>query len=72
MVWGLYHGVGLIILRIYNKTVGSRLPAGWQDSHALTVASTLLTFHFVVIGWIFFAADFSQSVYVIRKMFFLA
>ena len=72
MVWGLYHGVGLIVLRIYNKSVGSKLPANWRDSRTLTVASTLLTFHFVVIGWIFFAADFSQSMYVIKKMFFLA
>lgn len=71
MVWGLYHGAGLIVLRIYNKSVGSRLPAGWRESRVLTLVSILLTFHFVVIGWIFFAADFSQSLYVIRKMFFL-
>jgi alginate O-acetyltransferase complex protein AlgI len=72
MVWGLYHGCGLIILRIYNKSVGSKLPVSWQDSRILTAASILLTFHFVVIGWVFFAVDFSQSLYVIRKMFFLA
>lgn len=71
MVWGLYHGVGLIILRVYTNSVGSKLPVSWQESRALTAASTLLTFHFVVIGWIFFAADFSQSIYVIRKMLFL-
>jgi len=71
IVWGLYHGVGLIILRIYNKTIGNKFPVGWRESRTLTVASILLTFHFVVIGWVFFAADFSQSIYVIRKMFFL-
>lgn len=68
-VWGIYHGIGLILLRIYGLTVGRRLPEYLRNSKLSLAVSTLLTFHFVVIGWIFFATDFDQSLYVISKMF---
>ena len=71
MVWGLFHGCGLIVFRFYGKFVADRFPESWRESGLSTVASTLLTFHFVVIGWVFFAADFGQSVYVIRKLLFM-
>ncbi|HWI54151.1 MAG TPA: MBOAT family protein, partial [Desulfobacteria bacterium] len=69
LVWGMYHGIGLILLRIYGITIGNRLPEHWRNSKVSLVISTLLTFHFVVIGWIFFATDFDQSLYVISRMF---
>lgn len=70
LTWGLYHGGGLILLRLYNKTFGSKLPQAWRGSKLSTALSTLLTFHFVVVGWVFFATDFNQSLYVIGKLFF--
>jgi len=71
IAWGLYHGVGLIILRLYGRFVYPGLPRPWRDSPWMAAASTLLTFHFVVIGWVFFAADFGQSLHVVSKMLFL-
>lgn len=70
LTWGLYHWVGLIILRIYNNIVTPRLPKVWRDSKFSAVFGTLVTFHFVVVGWVFFATDFNQSLYVIGKLFF--
>jgi len=56
MVWGVYHGVGLSLYRVYRKK-GSlfihyveKLPAPVTKN-----LSIILTFHFVCIGWIFFA-----------------
>ncbi|HXB40014.1 MAG TPA: MBOAT family O-acyltransferase [Bacteroidia bacterium] len=61
IIWGAYHGFFLIIerlflLRFYKK--------------AGKLISTLLTFLFVVIGWVFFRAEnFGQAVLFIKKMF---
>ncbi|NIS79178.1 MAG: hypothetical protein GTO14_02915 [Anaerolineales bacterium] len=57
LVWGVWHGIGLFI---HNRWVA------WLRSHpyvlgtvrehkALRVASTFLTFQFVVLGWVWFA-----------------
>lgn len=71
LAWGLFHAVGLVILRLYGKHVCPRLPAFWVSSKTSEVFSTLLTFHYVLVGWVFFAVDFGQSFYVLRKLFFL-
>lgn len=70
LTWGLYHAVGLTLLRLYNKIVSPRLPGFWRDSKLSAGFGTLLTFHFVVVGWVFFATDFNQSLYVVSKLFF--
>jgi len=71
ILWGLFHGGGLIILRLYNKLIAARLPAYWHESRLSYALSTLLTFHFVTVGWVFFAEDFQQSFYVIKKLLFI-
>lgn len=70
LTWGLYHAVGLTLLRVYNKMVGPRLPQFWRNSKLAAGFGILLTFHFVVVGWVFFATDFNQSLYVLGKLFF--
>lgn len=69
MAWGLYHGVGLIVLRLYGLFVYNKLPVAVKESKSYVVGSTLLTFNFVVLGWIFFVTDFDQSIYLSEKMF---
>ncbi|WP_418792154.1 MBOAT family O-acyltransferase [Phosphitispora sp. TUW77] len=71
MIWGLYHGVGLIILRLYNKYISNKLPPKWHLSKLVRISSTLITFHYVVIGWIFFTSSFEQSFYILKKLLFL-
>ncbi len=71
VVWGLFHAAGLIVLRLYGRFVLPRLPGSWHGSRLPAAVGTLLTFHFVVLGWVFFATDFGQSIYVIKKLFLL-
>lgn len=53
LLWGLYHGAFLILDRLFLRRWLDRLPA---------IASRMITFAFVVIGWVFFAIeDFSVA-----------
>jgi len=69
--WGLYHAMGLIVLRLYRKFLLPRLQghSGLLDSRPSAALSVMLTFMYVNIGWIFFACDASQSIYVLTHMF---
>ena len=55
-LWGLWHGLGLFIHNRWAeaaKTHFTALPARWQT--ALNIFGALLTFHYVALGWVFFA-----------------
>lgn len=68
LFWGLYHALGLIVLRLYNICIGSRLPQGFRCSRICYALSTAATFHFVAVGWIFFFVDIRQGLHVLRVM----
>ncbi|MGK3141403.1 MBOAT family O-acyltransferase [Pantoea sp. C2G6] len=51
LVWGALHGAGLVIYNFWQRWGVKRL--GWQLPDPL---ARLLTFHFVCLAWIFFAA----------------
>jgi alginate O-acetyltransferase complex protein AlgI len=56
VLWGLWHGIGLFIHNRWSdwtKSGFARLPPAWQK--VLNAGGTLLTFHFVALGWVFFA-----------------
>ncbi|MGA2490251.1 MAG: MBOAT family O-acyltransferase [Anaerolineales bacterium] len=56
VLWGLWHGLGLFIQNRWSELTKARfiaLPLGWQKF--LNIVGILLTFHFVAIGWVFFA-----------------
>ena len=66
MVWGAYHGVLVVLHNIKSKVRWLNLP----QNRAGTVASVVITFFFVVIGWVFFRADtLSDAFLAIRKIF---
>ena len=48
LIWGLYHGVFLILDRIFLRDLLKQLP---------NVLSRTITFGFVVVGWVFFAIE---------------
>ena len=53
LTWGLLHGVGLAGFRAWQSIGGRKVArALW-----LRVAGAVLTFHFVLLAWIFFRAD---------------
>lgn len=73
LIWGAWHGIGLFI---HNRWLE------WQRTHASTPAlpswrlkfssglSWFLTFHFVTLGWVWFALpDFAQAIIVFRLLF---
>lgn len=52
LVWGIWHGLGLIVARIWREAGGPIIPA--SASHALTLI-------FVMIGWLLFRAQDWQT-----------
>ena len=58
IVWGVWHGVGLFIHKVWSDRTRKRymtLKAQPRLLRAWTIAGILLTFHFVALGWVWFA-----------------
>ncbi len=56
VLWGAWHGLGLFVHNRWSELTKRRfvnLPLRWQQ--VLNAGGVLLTFHFVAIGWVFFA-----------------
>jgi len=56
VLWGLWHGVGLFIHNRWSESTrahAAALPPRWQS--VLNFGGALLTFHFVALGWVWFA-----------------
>ncbi|NPV72362.1 MAG: MBOAT family protein [Pelotomaculum sp.] len=71
IAWGLYHAVGLIILRLYNLFIAIHLSDSFKNSRIATVISIALTFNFTAFGWIFFETSVHQSIHIMRVVFHL-
>ncbi|HEX3464750.1 MAG TPA: MBOAT family O-acyltransferase [Candidatus Elarobacter sp.] len=56
VLWGLWHGLGLAVHRVWSSAVVPR--ADWlaRPSAGLEAVSVVMTFGFVVTGWLLFAA----------------
>lgn len=54
VAWGAFHAAGLIIHRAWAAWPAVRV---LRERRWWTVVATLLTFHFVCIGWVFFRAS---------------
>ena len=61
VIWGLLHGVGLVVERVLNKTFTQLVPRSWHGPLRLPRAliGLFFTFHFVCLAWIFFNSDSS-------------
>lgn len=57
LFWGLWHGAGLCIHKLLHEFIPSVKLFGSQMSKTGRLLGTLLTFHFICIGWIFFRAN---------------
>ena len=56
--WGVWHGLGLFLQNRWSDFIRTRYPNVGQDPRlqpALRISGILLTFHFVALGWVFFA-----------------
>ena len=73
VLWGLWHGLGLFVQNRWSDWLRRHNPNTSQDPRLqpiLQIGGILLTFHFVALGWVFFAlSDPSLSWLVFRKLF---
>jgi alginate O-acetyltransferase complex protein AlgI len=71
-VWGMYHGIGLNLYRLYQRLRQRFLGPKVGPGHpALRLASVLFTFHFVCIGWVLFVCDLQRAQVIIARLLFL-
>ena len=75
ILWGAWHGLGLFLQNRWSDFVRVRFPNLQQNMRlqsALHFGGALLTFHFVALGWVFFAlSEPSLSQHVFMKLFAL-
>ncbi len=70
VVWGLWHGAGLAVHRAWTTAVVPRVTWLSRPGLFVPVVSTALTFGFVFIGWVLFAAlTFGDAGTVITRAF---
>jgi alginate O-acetyltransferase complex protein AlgI len=58
VIWGLWHGLGMFVHNRWSdflrtRLAGKAIAPRWQSW--LNMGGTLLTFHYVTLGWIWFA-----------------
>jgi D-alanyl-lipoteichoic acid acyltransferase DltB (MBOAT superfamily) len=73
LIWGAWHGVGLFIHNRWSEFLKPRLDparlASWQE-RLLDGAGLVLTFHYVTLGWLWFALPTPQlSWQVLLRLF---
>ena len=72
-VWGMYHGIGLNLYRIYTRLRERWFgPKQGEGSLALRVLSGVFTFHFVCIGWVLFVCDLERARVIVARLLLLA
>jgi len=71
ILWGLWHGLGLFIQNRWSDFAKTRFNiSDPRLKSALQIGGVLLTFHFVALGWVFFALSSpSLSWMVFGKLF---
>ncbi len=73
ILWGLWHGLGLFLQNRWSDFLRTRYPALQQNGRlqsVLQIGGILVTFHFVALGWVFFALSKpGLSWQVILKLF---
>lgn len=68
VAWGLFHGIGLCVHKIYMKLRGR--DKNYEGNHVTNAISTVFTFIYVCIGWVFFRADtFTDAWNVLKAVF---
>ena len=73
LVWGIWHGMGLYIHNRWVAFLKARshiLPTSLISNRGVKVVSVLLTFHFVSLGWVWFALpEISLSMTILGRLF---
>ncbi len=71
VLWGLWHGVGLFVHNRWRDAFGAKMTA-WAGTplrqNLITASGIFLTFHYVVVGWVFFALPSEHILPALRLM----
>ena len=71
VLWGAWHGFGLFVHIRWREAMSARVSA-WANTplraNILSVVGTLLTFHYVAVGWVFFVLPADQIPSAIRLL----
>jgi D-alanyl-lipoteichoic acid acyltransferase DltB (MBOAT superfamily) len=71
-IWGLWHAIGLFVHNRWSEWIRPRL-AGFEQrvglNRMISFSGWLLTFHYVTLGWVWFALpDSNMALSVFRKL----
>ena len=73
ILWGAWHGLGLFIQNRWSdwtKPLSARIQEKPRLNKAVTIFTTLLTFQFVALGWVWFALpSIASSLQVFARLF---
>jgi D-alanyl-lipoteichoic acid acyltransferase DltB (MBOAT superfamily) len=73
--WGFWHGLGLFVQNRWSDFIRTRYPNLQEDARlqpVLQISGIVLTFHFVALGWVFFAlTEPALSWQVFLRLFYL-
>ena len=72
VIWGLWNGMGLFIHNRWSEMIKPKLPYLKMNhfSTPYTVISVLVTFHYIALGWVWFAlSSVNESITVLNKLF---
>ncbi len=76
VLWGLWHGIGLFIHSRWSEFVRPRVPRWTQTPRGqflMNAGGTLLTFHYVTLGWVFFGLSGPRTALLaMQRLFGLA
>ncbi len=72
VLWGLWHGMGLAIQRIWSTAVVPRVAVLRRPSRMVAAISVGITFLFVGLGWVLFAATSLGNAGLVYRSMFLA
>ena len=71
--WGVWHAIGLFIHKMWSDRTRKwyiRLKQRPHLQRLWTICGVLLTFHFVLLGWVWFALpDFDSALSTLRRLF---
>jgi D-alanyl-lipoteichoic acid acyltransferase DltB (MBOAT superfamily) len=67
LVWGLLHGVGLAVFRLWQSVRRGRSATESMTTATGRFAAGIFTFHYVLLGWIFFRAANMKTAFAILQ-----
>ncbi len=70
VLWGFWHGIGLFVHNRWSEWIRIRMPATWHWQAGLQVIGVIFTFHYVSLGWVFFALSTPQAAWHVFRVLF--